>query len=124
MQEAGAEGAADEGLTFDDTTEFVRTITYDPSARQQQQQPQQPIAITIKTRRSPSHEELGPEMDVDVKREEGEASESEDDEAVLNLIEQAISGATAAGANEVKKEAEREDDGVCTWFLTSPVYPC
>jgi len=52
------------------------------------------------------------EMDVDIKREEGEASESEDDEAVLNLIEQAISGATTAGQSEVKQE--QDDDGLGT----------
>lgn len=114
-EEDGADGG---GLTFDDTTEFVRAITYDPVVKQVPQRPAQPIAITIKTRRSPERDgtEALTEMDIDVKREDGEDSESDDenDEAALNFIAEALNGATAS--TSAHQEPEREDDGVSAWF--------
>ncbi|KAG8887451.1 hypothetical protein FRB98_009595 [Tulasnella sp. 332] len=110
VDEDNADG---DGLTFDDTTEFVRAITYDPVLKQVPQQVSQPIAITIKTRRSPERDaaEALTEMDIDVKREDGDDSGSEDenDEAALNFIAEALSGAT--GSSSTHQEPEREDDG-------------
>ncbi|KAG9008874.1 hypothetical protein FRB94_012843 [Tulasnella sp. JGI-2019a] len=113
---ADEDGREGEGLTFDDTTEFVRAITYDPVVKQVPQQPSKPIAITIKTQLSPKRDGAEPlaEMDVDVKREDGGGSESEDDddEAALNFIADAINGATASSSTY--QEPEREDDGIGT----------
>ncbi|KAG8899614.1 hypothetical protein FRB99_006534 [Tulasnella sp. 403] len=88
------------GLTFDDTTEFVRAITYDPTAPKQET-----INITIKTRRSPSAALDG--MDVDRNDDEGE-SESEDEGAILNSLEQAMADVSA------ENNGDREDDGLGT----------
>lgn len=111
----GTQGENDDGgLTFDDTTEFVRNIAYDPTP-----QAPRPIAITIRTQRSPERDEAVTEMDVDVKRESGEESEGEmedEDEAALHFIEQAINGAAGKGP-EPKTE---EVDDLVSGFMFGP----
>ena len=106
----------DTGLTFDDTTEFVRAIAYEPVAKPEPKPKQ--IAITIKTRRSPSPgDEEVTEMDVDGNAPGGDDDdeEMEDDEAILNLLEQAMAGtAQEAGPSKV---APVEDDGVSAFSL-------
>ncbi|KIP05841.1 hypothetical protein PHLGIDRAFT_30731 [Phlebiopsis gigantea 11061_1 CR5-6] len=84
----------DEGLVFDDTSEFVRAITYDPvsikeeptetsASRARSRQPSEP-AKDVEMKDEPMDEvEAG---EVVVKEED----EMEDDEAMLNAIEDAI----------------------------------
>lgn len=82
------------GLTFDDTSEFVRAITYDPVAVKKEPPPEKPLSNV------PSKHTSEP-LDVDMK-EEGEAieeleagevivkEEEEEDEEMLNAIVNAI----------------------------------
>ena len=97
----------DDALTFDDTSEFVRSITYDPSAAKKE-----PEETTVTRRASP------PTANPDVKMEEtdvalteleaGEvAADGEDyDEEMLDAIEHAIN---AAEAHEQKTGVKTEE---------------
>ena len=85
---------ADGGLTIDDTSEFVRAITYDPAALKKE-----PAEATLKreTSKEPSQPAPHPAAkSEDVEMEEIEAGEvvvkeeEEDEEAMLNAIENAI----------------------------------
>ncbi|KAI0342863.1 SART-1 protein [Trametopsis cervina] len=77
------------GLVFDDTSEFVRAITYDPVAVKQEPAPERAIS------KAPSEAPQEAKMEVDTAVEELEAGEvivkeEEDEEAMLNAIENAI----------------------------------
>lgn len=78
------------GLVFDDTSEFVRAITYDPVAVKQEPVAENPLS------KAPSEPLQDVKMDnVDESMEELEAGEvvvkeEEDEEAMLNAIENAI----------------------------------
>jgi hypothetical protein len=97
----------DDGLTFDDTSEFVRSITYDPSTAKKE-----PEETTVTRRASP------PTANPDVKMEEtdvalteleaGEvAANGEDyDDEMLDAIEHAIN---AAEAHEQKTGVKVEE---------------
>lgn len=65
----------DDGLTFDDTSEFVRSITYDPSAAKKE-----PDQTAIMRRASPSTTSRGEKMETDVAElEAGEVTVKEED---------------------------------------------
>lgn len=110
-------------LEFDDTSEFVRSITYTPTAAAPPVK-MEPIIVKIDTRATAQEdddEEGGDEaineMDVHVKEEEEEGEEIEMDmdedatSAMLNAIEAAIKGGGDGGV-EVKNE-EHDDAAVC-----------
>ncbi|KAG8937257.1 hypothetical protein FRC02_000027 [Tulasnella sp. 418] len=115
MNDTKQEDEVDGGLTFDDTTEFVRAISYNPIPKAV---PAEPIIVQIKSQRSVSPERHGiskTQGDVDLNeiemKEEGEASEGEVDEdgdaAMLAIIEDAIKSAE-------NQEVKREEDGIGT----------
>ena len=84
--EAEAEGSG--GLVFDDTSEFVRGITYDPVAVKREA----PGPATPAMLKQPSPDEDIPMEEVE-ELEAGEVvvkDEDEDDDAMLNAIEDAI----------------------------------
>lgn len=99
------------GLVFDDTSEFVRAITYNPVAVKQE-----PIADKSLSK-APSEPPRDAKMDVDDETveelEAGEVSikEEEDEEAILNAIEEAIKQQEAidqaAGSGEVGTASEQ-----------------
>ncbi|PCH42395.1 SART-1 protein [Wolfiporia cocos MD-104 SS10] len=109
-----ADGDADSGLTFDDTSEFVRAITYDP-VQVKKEPPAEPRLPSVPPKaRSPS---------VDVKMSEGDQAmeeleagevvvkeEDDEDEEMLNAIENAIRETEA----EEKARAENPDVPVGT----------
>ncbi|CCM01386.1 uncharacterized protein FIBRA_03437 [Fibroporia radiculosa] len=91
--ENGGDGDEESGLTFDDTSEFVRAITYDPVAIKKEL-PTDALSSAPSKVRSPS---------IDVKTAEGDETmeeleagevvvkeEDDDDEEMLNAIENAI----------------------------------
>lgn len=97
----------DGGLTIDDTSEFVRAITYDPTAVKKEF-----VEASVKPEASPGPSRLPsttPRVDsedVDHPMEEIEAGEvivkeeDEDEEAMLNAIESAIKQAEAMEVDE------------------------
>jgi len=101
------------GLTFDDTTEFVRAISYNPVKAEPR--PAEPIIVRIQTQRSPSPDvkmegdQNLTELEV---KEEGEADEDEEmeDDAVLAALESAI--AASGPKAEDPGTVTVEDDGV------------
>jgi U4/U6.U5 tri-snRNP-associated protein 1 len=111
--EPTAEGQG--GLTFDDTSEFVRAISYNPIAVKAE-----PIAPPVARVRSKQ-----PSASRDVSMDRGEAMEEieagevtvkdeedeEDDDAILNAIEDAIRETEAKESAAVKQE---DQDGVGT----------
>lgn len=112
MADVKKEEDDESGLVFDDTTEFVRAIQYDPTAKPEPKKPQ-PIAITIRTARSPSAgpgDEAVTEMDVDANGvHDDEDSGNENEDEVLNIIANAIAESSAQ-AESVKPE--QDDDEV------------
>ncbi|KAI0784257.1 SART-1 family-domain-containing protein [Abortiporus biennis] len=88
------EDEADEGgLTFDDTSEFVRAIHYDPVAIKKEPKAETPALRA--TSNAPSEGDVKME---DADEEEGEVlvKEEEDEEAILHAIENAIKETEAA----------------------------
>jgi len=102
-----ANGEAD-GLTFDDTSEFVRSITYDPSAVKKE-----PEETPVARRTSPptaNHDVTMEETDVALAElEAGEVTVKEEDydDEMLDAIEDAIK---AAEAHEQKTSVKTEED--------------
>ena len=91
------------GLVFDDTSEFVRAITYDPGAVKQEPKAEP----TLSRARSQSRQPSIPPQDQDVEMEAEEAEEGEvtvkeedDGEAMLHALENAIK---EHEANELKE---------------------
>ncbi|CAE6428327.1 unnamed protein product [Rhizoctonia solani] len=89
------------GLELDDTSEFVRSVTFDPVAAEPKK-----LALQLPTSApAPAVAAAGDQaiesMDVDEEKEDGEADE-EDDEAMLNAIEGMI---TAAAGGTQPSEA-------------------
>lgn len=84
------EGTAESGLTFDDTSEFVRAISYNPTAVKVEQLGLSVVPPPPKTR-SPSRDVSMPGDEVLDEIEAGEVVvKEEDDEEMLEAIEQAI----------------------------------
>ena len=84
------------GLVFDDTSEFVRAITYDPTAVKQEPPAEPPLsrARSQQPPESPKDVEMKGEDEVVEEIEAGEVvvkeEDEEDSEAMLNAIENAI----------------------------------
>ncbi|KAG9045561.1 hypothetical protein FS837_006105 [Tulasnella sp. UAMH 9824] len=114
MTDVKKEEEDESGLVFDDTTEFVRAIQYDPTAKPEPKKPE-PISITIRTARSPSvgaGDEAVAEMDVDANgAHDDDDSGNENEDEVLNIIANAIAE-SSANAQAVK--AEQDDDELGT----------
>ncbi|KAF8071950.1 SART-1 family-domain-containing protein [Lyophyllum atratum] len=104
------------GLTFDDTSEFVRAVGIKPVVKSEPQEASvaPPPAVVVK-QRSPSRDvSMAPEDQAMEEVEAGEVVVKEEDEedemAILNAIENALHAAEVEeGMQDVKKEA---DDGV------------
>ncbi|KAI0049811.1 SART-1-domain-containing protein [Auriscalpium vulgare] len=102
---------ASAGLVFDDTSEFVRGITYDPTAVKKEVKREASVIPTAPG----SSKQLGPTPEDDpMEVEELEAGEvvvkeEEDEEAMLNAIESAIAVTEAE-----EKAAKNGDLGVAT----------
>ena len=87
------------GLVFDDTSEFVRSVTYDPVAVKQEAQPERSLSkVAPETQRDLKQEEDEPMEEL----EAGEVvvKEEDDDEEMLNAIEYAMKEQEAADASE------------------------
>lgn len=108
------------GLTFDDTSEFVRAITYDPVAVKKE--PPREAAVPRETPKPRS-----PPVDVDMQDgdqavEELEAGEvrvkdeDEEDEEMLNAIEYALQ------QTEAEEKAAAEDPGVAVGTATEQTF--
>ena len=97
------DGAGEGGLTIDDTSEFVRAITFDPTAVKKER-----VEVSLKreTSRGPSQpSSAAMAEDSDETMEEIEAGEvvvkeEEDEEAMLNAIENAIKQTEAMEADQ------------------------
>ncbi|KZT00800.1 SART-1 protein [Laetiporus sulphureus 93-53] len=118
----GEDGDADgeSGLTFDDTSEFVRAITYEPTLvkKESPAATAAPVPMEIIKPRSPS---VDVKMEVEEAVEELEAGEvrvkeEEDDEEMLNAIENAIKETEAA------EKAAAEGTEVPVGTLTEQTY--
>jgi U4/U6.U5 tri-snRNP-associated protein 1 len=108
IEEAEAEGSG--GLVFDDTSEFVRGITFDPAVVKKEPQTDGPPTSVERKQASP--DEDVPMEDTE-ELEAGEVAmkeEDEDDDAMLNAIEDAIRATEA----EEKAAAESGNVGVGT----------
>ncbi|KZT07823.1 uncharacterized protein LAESUDRAFT_770896 [Laetiporus sulphureus 93-53] len=111
----GEDGDVDgeSGLTFDDTSEFVRAITYEPTLvkKEPPAATPAPVPMEITKPRSPS-------VDVKMELEAGEVrvKEEEDDEEMLNVIENAIKNTEAA------EKAAAEGMEVPVGMLTEQMY--
>ncbi|QRV75487.1 U4/U6,U5 tri-snRNP-associated protein snu66 [Ceratobasidium sp. AG-Ba] len=86
------------GLELDDTSEFVRSVTFDPIAAAEPKQ----LALQLSVPAPAEKHETIDGMEVD-EREDGEAEE-EDEEAMLNAIEGMI---TAAAGGSVQTEPSK-----------------
>ncbi|TFY60449.1 hypothetical protein EVJ58_g5150 [Rhodofomes roseus] len=90
----------DGGLTFDDTSEFVRAITYDPVAVKKESPSQAPASRQTPKPHSPSADvkmEEGDEVLDELEAGEVRVKEEQDyDEEMLNAIENAIKETEAA----------------------------
>ncbi|EKM58305.1 uncharacterized protein PHACADRAFT_140122 [Phanerochaete carnosa HHB-10118-sp] len=87
------EEGEDSGLVFDDTSEFVRAITYNPVAVKQEPKAEPSLSRARPESRQPSMPP--PDQDVEMSAEETEegeveVKEEEDDEAMLHALENAI----------------------------------
>jgi U4/U6.U5 tri-snRNP-associated protein 1 len=104
-----AEGEDSGGLVFDDTSEFVRGITFDPVAIKKEQADGPPT--TIERKQESPDEDVAMEEVEELEAGELVVKEEEDDEdAVLNAIENAIRVTEA----EEKAAAESGNLGVGT----------
>ncbi|KAF8738435.1 SART-1 family, partial [Rhizoctonia solani] len=105
------EETAKGGLELDDTSEFVRSVTFDPVAVEPKK-----LALQLPTLAAPApssgqvEDQTIESMEVDDEKEDGEADE-EDDEAMLNAIEgmiAAAAGGTMPGEAPLNIKAEEE----------------
>jgi hypothetical protein len=110
------------GLELDDTSEFVRSVTFDPVAAAEPKK----LILQLPTVAPVMHEDQAIDsMEVDVdEKEDGEAEDEEDEEAMLAAIEGMITAA-AGGSAPSEAPAPAEDEiGVrmtimfCKPFLT------
>ncbi|KAG9315349.1 SART-1 family-domain-containing protein [Chiua virens] len=111
-------GTADSGLTFDDTSEFVRAISYNPAPVKVEQVKPSAVPPSTKTR-SPSRDVS---MPGDESLEEVEAGEvlvkEEDDEEMLEAIEQMIKDTEA----EERANAENGEGGPVAGTSSEPTF--
>lgn len=111
-------GGDDGSLTFDDTSEFVRAITYNPVAiKKEPTDIPTTAALAMKPLQS---QDVEIEADEDEAMEELEAGEvvvkeEEDDEAMLNAIEDAIKQAEATDSAQASGDIEVGTSGEQTF---------
>ena len=114
VEDGGADGEDSGGLVFDDTSEFVRGITYDPVAiKKEAPVADGPATLTPMKQVSPDEDIPMEEAEEVEELEAGEVvvkEEDEDEDAMLNAIEDAIRVVEA----EEKAAAESGDLGVGT----------
>jgi U4/U6.U5 tri-snRNP-associated protein 1 len=108
VDEAAEAEDGEGGLTFDDTSEFVRSITYDPNAVKKEPKEERIEPAVSKVEPRGTSVQAGGE---DVAMEELEAGElpvkeEEDEEAMLHALEQAISTAEAVDAKVKQEEVD------------------
>lgn len=102
------------GLELDDTSEFVRSVTFDPVAAVEpkklvlQLQTPAPAPTAVK-----GEDEAIESMEVDEK-EDGEAEDEEDEEAMLTAIEGMITAAAGGSMNEAPAAAANDELEVCS----------
>lgn len=99
-------GESGQGLEFDDTSEFVRAIQYNPVIVKEEQKPVNSAHIRTQLKQpTPARTRTGSPMEVDQMLHELEAGEvevkeeEEDDEEMLNAIEAALNTAEAEMVN-------------------------
>ncbi|CEL55899.1 U4/U6,U5 tri-snRNP-associated protein snu66 OS=Schizosaccharomyces pombe (strain 972 / ATCC 24843) GN=snu66 PE=1 SV=1 [Rhizoctonia solani AG-1 IB] len=101
------------GLELDDTSEFVRSVTFDPVVVEPKKLALQlPTPAAAPEPVGKSEDQTIESMEVDDEREDGEADE-EDDEAMLNAIEgmiAAAAGGTMSGEGAMDAKVEEELD--------------
>jgi U4/U6.U5 tri-snRNP-associated protein 1 len=112
------------GLEFDDTSEFVRAIQYNPVVAKEEQKPASLPAVPAESKQlTPARTRTDSPMETDEVLHELEAGEvvikeeeDEEDEAMLNAIEAAINTAEAEMANgEGGPEAEVSTLPLCQY---------
>ncbi|EUC57602.1 SART-1 protein, partial [Rhizoctonia solani AG-3 Rhs1AP] len=112
------------GLELDDTSEFVRSVTFDPAVVEPKKlalQLSTPAPAPVPKPVSAAEDQVMESMDVDDEKEDGEADE-EDDEAMLNAIEgmiTAAAGGTLGEAPASVKVEEELDIGTAAAAVTS-----
>lgn len=114
-------GEGDGGLTFDDTSEFVRAISYNPAAVKAEptELPVAPKPTPVNPKQPSASRDVSMEVDRGEAMEEIEAGEvtvkeedeEEDEAAILNAIEDAIRMTEAEERGEVKHEEEDVEVG-------------
>lgn len=113
------EDASGTGLTFDDTSEFVRAITYDPVAIKKEPPPEKPLSVAPSKQPSESRDlEMKAEDEAIEELEAGEVvvkEEDEDDEEMLNAIVEAIEQTEA-------EERAAQDESVLGGTSTEQTY--
>ncbi|KAF8507921.1 SART-1 family-domain-containing protein [Gautieria morchelliformis] len=100
------------GLEFDDTSEFVRAIQYNPVVKEEQKPTSLPAAPAESKQLTPARTRTDSPMETDEAFHELEAGEvvikeedeDEEDEAMLNAIEAAINTAEANGEGGAEAE--------------------
>ncbi|KAH9935252.1 SART-1 protein [Amylocystis lapponica] len=95
----GEEAGEESGLTFDDTSEFVRAISYNPVMVKKEVPTEVPLAREPPKPRSPSVDvemTVGDEPVEELEAGEVVVKEEEEDEEMLNAIESAIKETEAA----------------------------
>ncbi|KAJ1308060.1 hypothetical protein OPQ81_002126 [Rhizoctonia solani] len=101
------------GLELDDTSEFVRSVTFDPVAAEPKKLALQlPTPVPVPASQPVTGDQVIESMDVDDEKEDGEADE-DDDEAMLNAIEgmiTAAAGGTMPGEAPADVKVEEELD--------------
>jgi U4/U6.U5 tri-snRNP-associated protein 1 len=114
-KEEPEEGGEGEGLVFDDTSEFVRSIVFDPQQQQQQRQPQTSAAKQqVKVEGTTEGKSIKATVEEDIEElEAGEVDmkEEEDEEGVLHAMQ--VDG-------EVGEEVKKEEGEVRSLHFTSP----
>ena len=113
------------GLEFDDTSEFVRAIQYNPVVVKEEQKPASLPAVPSESKQlTPVRNRTDSPMETDQVLQELEAGEvvvkeeeDEEDEAMLNAIEAAINTAEAEMTNgEGGVEAEVSPAHLLAWY--------
>ncbi|CAE6512217.1 unnamed protein product [Rhizoctonia solani] len=100
------------GLELDDTSEFVRSVTFDPAVVEPKKlalQLSTPAPAPVPKPVAAAEDQVMESMDVDDEKEDGEADE-EDDEAMLNAIEGMITAAAGGTLGEAPASVKVEEE--------------
>ncbi|KAI9455991.1 SART-1-domain-containing protein [Russula earlei] len=106
IEDGGAEGGDSGGLVFDDTSEFVRGITYDPiTVKKEVPETNGPPTLTTIKQASPD-EDIPMEEAEELEAGEVVVKEEGEEDAMLNAIENAIR------VTEAEEKAAAEDGNI------------